>query len=374
MGLDAGIWPVGGPAWSVGESPVLYQLHEAVSDLMAVERIEVLHPPAQVVRFRGRVVGDPKRAFQLLLRRFEALGYTPMLAREGDRDLITAHQGVVRPHPARTWINALLFVATVLTTLYAGAAQQGIDLLREPGRWTTGLPFALTLLVILGTHEFGHYFAARYHRAAVTLPYFIPMPFNFLGTMGAFIQLRSPIKDRKSLFDIGVAGPLAGLAVAIPLLLYGLSISPVGPIGPGLLEGNSLLYLALKYLVHGRVLPGNGLDVWLDPIAFAAWFGLLVTCFNLLPIGQLDGGHIAYALWGRRAWSIASVSVVLLFALSFFWIGWLTWALLVFFLGLRHPPPLNDLTPLDGKRRAVGIATVILFFLVFTPVPLQAVP
>jgi membrane-associated protease RseP (regulator of RpoE activity) len=250
----------------------------------------------------------------------------------------------------------------------AGSFYEGGDLL-------SGVPFAFTLLTILGAHEFGHYFVARYHRTAVTLPYFIPMPFG-LGTMGAVIQLRSPIRDRKQLFDIGVAGPLAGLVVAIPLLIYGLSTSPVRPMSPGgTQEGNSLLYLGLKYLVHGTILPGDGLDVYINSMTFAAWIGLFVTCLNLLPIGQLDGGHIAYALFGRRAWQLARIAVGVLFVLGFVggWQGWFLWVLLPFVFGMRHPPPLNDHTPLDSRRKILGLVMIAIFILVFTPVPFKEI-
>jgi membrane-associated protease RseP (regulator of RpoE activity) len=198
-----------------------------------------------------------------------------------------------------------------------------------------------------------------------------------LGTMGAVIRLRSPIRNRKQLFDIGVAGPLAGLVVAIPLLLYGLSTSPVEPPPvrtPYLQEGNSLLYLGLKYLVHGRILPGGGLDVSMNAITYAAWIGLFVTCLNLLPLGQLDGGHIAYALFGRRAWWLARSAALGLLVLGFTgWMGWFLWVILPFALGLQHPPPLNDHTPLDRRRKALGVLMILIFILVFTPVPFKVV-
>jgi membrane-associated protease RseP (regulator of RpoE activity) len=197
---------------------------------------------------------------------------------------------------------------------------------------------------------------------------------GLFGTMGAVIVQRAPFEDRKSLFDIGVAGPLAGLVVAIPLLVYGLATSTVGPIHPpALMEGNSILYLGIKYLVKGRILPGNGEDVMLNPIAWAAWGGLLVTFFNLLPVGQLDGGHILYALLGKRAWPMAMGVVVLLVAMGFFWNGWFLWALLVFVFGVRHPSPLNDLAPMGARRTLVGIGVLVLFVLMFTPIPITMI-
>jgi membrane-associated protease RseP (regulator of RpoE activity) len=289
----------------------------------------------------------------------------------------------------------ILIVLTVLSTLFVGMAytpnpaleaafRSSSDpfgvLLRNPSFLLNGLPYALALLGILGVHEMGHYVVGRIHKADVTLPYFIPMPFG-LGTMGAVILLRSPIKNKRQLFDIGVAGPLAGLAVAIPLLIVGLATSPVQYIGapiPGAQEGNSILYLLLKLLVHGRILPGGGYDVMLNAIAFPAWFGLFITSLNLLPIGSLDGGHVTYAVFGRRQWQIARAAWMImlgagvLLLLTRFDLGlnvWLLWGFLVQLFGVRHPPPLDDITPLDPRRRALGIATTILFFLLIVPIP-----
>jgi membrane-associated protease RseP (regulator of RpoE activity) len=357
---------------------IIDNLRSQLTGIFSVVTVDVPQPPDQAIRFRGYLQQEPEMAFNELSRRFEPLNYTPTLARgeEGGRqDVLVAVRGVARPRPARASINLVLFLVTVLTTLYAGSLWEGGNLL-------SGVPFAFTLLAILGTHEFGHYFVARRHRAAVTLPYFIPMPtlpgFFSIGTMGAVIQLRSPIRNRKQLFDIGVAGPLAGLLVAIPLLIYGLSTSPVGP-PPAetgyLQEGNSLLYLGLKYLVHGKILPGNGLDVQINSLTFAAWLGLFVTCLNLLPLGQLDGGHISYALLGRRAWTLARIGAGALLVLGFMgltgdgWTGWFLWAGLSLVFGLRHPPPLNDHTPLDSRRKLLGVVMVAIFVLVFIPVP-----
>lgn len=360
----------------IGISPqptAIEQLRAQLAGIFSIIAVDVPHPPDRAIRFRGHLQQEPERAFAELSRRFEPLDYTPRLARDeenGNQDVVIAMRGVVRPRPSRAWINGVLFLATVLTTLYTGRLHE------SGGSLLSGAPFAFTLLVILGTHEFGHYFAARYHRAAVTLPYFIPMPLSLVGTMGAVIQLRSPIYNRKQLFDIGVAGPLAGLVVTIPLLIYGLSTSSVEP--PPRFdywqEGNSLLYLGLKYLVHGKILPGDGLDVSINSVTFAAWFGLFVTSLNLLPVGQLDGGHVAYALFGRRAWWLARTVAVVLLALSFLgWSGWFLWVILPFVFGLRHPPPLNDHTPLDRRRKALGVVMIVVFILVFTPIPIKIV-
>jgi membrane-associated protease RseP (regulator of RpoE activity) len=208
------------------------------------------------------------------------------------------------------------------------------------------------------------------------------MPLSIVGTFGAFIQLRSPVRNRNQLFDVGVAGPLAGLVVTIPLLLYGLSLSPVVPLSTftpteGYIvyhEGNSLLYQGAKYLVQGQFLPTNKLDVDLHPIAFAAWFGLLVTAFNLLPVGQLDGGHVIFTLIGDKIRVVGTLFIATLLVMGIaLWQGWFMWAFLIFLLGVGHPPPLNDITPLDGKRKLLALLVILIFVLVFVPVPLTIV-
>jgi membrane-associated protease RseP (regulator of RpoE activity) len=264
----------------------------------------------------------------------------------------------------------------------------------------SGVPFTLSLLSILLAHEFGHYLAGKHHKSNVTLPYFIPFPMSYFGTMGAFIQLKEPPKNRRVMLDISIAGPLAGLVVAIPILLLGLSLSPVErlpfhlPAGQ-IFEGNSILYLALKYIVHGEFLPnpGNyhgmtpfiywvvyfftgsplpsgGFDVTLHPVAWAGWAGLLVTAINLIPAGQLDGGHLLYVLLGRRAPRLIPFVLAGLLILGFVWYGWWIWAVLILVFGTIYAEPLDLITPLDRKRKLIAILGIIIFLLVFTPVPL----
>lgn len=279
----------------------------------------------------------------------------------------------LRKRPTRTWLHWLLFALTFLTTTWAGAAHQGVNLLREPGQFAIGLPYSIGLLAILGVHEFGHYWVARVNGMNVTPPFFVPVPFA-LGTFGAFIQMRSPSENRRALFDVAVAGPLAGLLVAIPALLIGLRTSEVLPaglapqIGHGALPGSSILFTALAKLALGTGLqPGD--VIRLGPLAFAGWLGLLVTGLNLLPIGQLDGGHIARAMFGSRAGAviggIAMWSLVLLGLLV--WPGLLIWALIVFFIAGRGTPPLNDITPVGAGRFWLGLFAFAILLLVMVP-------
>jgi len=266
-------------------------------------------------------------------------------------------------------INVVLFIFTLITTTFAGAIQEGVNPLKNPEQIFKGLPFSLALIGILLAHELGHYLTARNHGLNVTLPYFIPAP-SFIGTFGAFIQMRSPIRDRRILLDIGASGPLVGIAVSLPLLIFGLRLSEVKmvPEQAGTTLGSSLLLYLISWLVVGP-LP-EGFDVVIHPVGFAGWIGLLVTSLNLLPIGQLDGGHVAYALLGERQNKISKIVFLGLLALGIFgWPGWLFWGLILFIMGFRHPPLLEWWVPLDRRRKIMGWVTIAIFILTFIPVP-----
>lgn len=347
---------------------------------------------------KGHLLRPSHEVFPQWLAELKRRGYTPMLRpiAGGTADQVALHiiSGVVTAQPSNYWINLALFVITFISTLFVGmqAGDSGAvinsawDLL-APSNLLRGWPFAVTLLGILTAHEFGHYFAARYHKVAVTLPYFLPMPFGF-GTLGAFIRLKEPVSDRRKLFDIGVAGPLAGLVLAAPLWLYGLATSqlatlPTTSTGDYLIFGDSLFtYFSGQFLIHSNQ------DVLLNQVGFAAWIGLLVTALNLLPVGQLDGGHTVFALFGAKARTINLVTVGLmaLFAvaglgpvqqfLPFLQVvgfqGWFVWLALIFFLiGPFHPPALDDVTTLDRKRRWLGYLVMLIFILIFVPVPMH---
>jgi membrane-associated protease RseP (regulator of RpoE activity) len=384
------------------------KLRTALHALMHIEEVRVLtneeKPPVQ---FAGQLAaGDQETIFEEIVQRFAALGYTPLLTEAEGEHRLQAIPVVHDKKTGKAWINVLLFILTLLSTLYIGAFHEnaipeGRLLPAHPLDILRGWPFALTLIAILTAHEMSHYFVGRRHGSPASLPYFIPLPLpGSLGTFGAVIVQRSPMRSRKALFDIGIAGPIGGLLIAIPLLFIGLALSEVGtprefidiPAGQSiqvLQEGNSLLYVAAKYIVYGRILPDRttGEDVWLSPpsrggsITFAAWVGLLVTMFNLFPIGQLDGGHVAYAMWGRTAWKLARIMLIAIWGWGIFLLlrqnyGGMTWLMigtLGLLIGPRHPPPLNDLTPLDAKRRALGWAIVIVFFLLLTPIPWMTV-
>lgn len=267
------------------------------------------------------------------------------------------------------FVNILLFLSTLLTTLVAGALQQGINPLEAPWSLWRGIPFSFTLLMILAAHEFGHTIMARKHRINVTLPYFIPAP-SFIGTFGAFIKMKSPLLDRCMLLDVGAAGPLAGMIVAVPVLFIGLYLSEITPgaAQTGVALGSSLFFSLASWIVHGY-LPDE-VNLVLHPIAFSGWIGLLVTCLNLLPVGQLDGGHVAYAIFGRRQRIVAVIAVAVLVLLGLTgWSGWLVWAAILLLMGTTHPRVVYEWIPLDNDRRVIGGTTLAIFFMTFTPVP-----
>ncbi|HET7564802.1 MAG TPA: site-2 protease family protein [Gemmatimonadaceae bacterium] len=292
------------------------------------------------------------------------------------------------PPRERWWLHIALFAVVLITASLGGAALTGAPdsfwALPTPSVLRSGLPFALPLLAILLAHESGHYVAARRYRVDASPPYFIPFlpQLNAIGTLGAFIRLRSVVFDRRTLFDIGVAGPLAGIIVAIPMLLVGLVRSATYPLEPNiplahqyvLLWGQPLFLGDSLFMRGARALVGAHGVLHLNPVAFAGWVGILVTMLNLLPLAQLDGGHIAFALFGRRQTWIARVFWVVLVLMGwFYWRGWWLWAVLGLALGrgkLAHPPLVAEERSLDASRRWIGWLVIALFVLTFMPLPI----
>lgn len=363
-----------------------------------------------IVRYQGHMIADEIHlGFDGLMNKLDPLGLIPLLRKEqGIINLYIAqkieHKKKLNPH-----LNLILFILTLISVLITGGLY-GFQNEISGSTWQiliqlakNGWPFALSLLAILSAHEFGHYFAGRRNKVQVTLPYFVPFPLSFFGTMGAFINMRSIPKNRRALFDLAVTGPLCGLIVTIVVMLIGLNLSelsnlpPSAPSAAGLqMEGNSLLYLLLKYLTFGKLLPEptgfsgfplfiywvryfftgqpfpwGALDVMLHPVAWAGWAGMLVTGINLIPAGQLDGGHIFYALFGKKmAERLFPFIVGGLGLMGLFWSGWWMWAILVFLLGRRHAEPLDQITELDRKRKWLGYIALLIFILTFIPVPI----
>lgn len=372
------LWPFRSrPRFVVASTPpedllVLEELlRKNVEDILVIRERQLR---GLTVVFGGDLLVSPSRALDLLEGRFRPYGYTPFLREEGGGAWVQALPLAEVTEAGNPVVNLLLFLATCASTVWAGSG--ALNPFADPGRLLAGVPFAVTLLSILGTHEFGHYFTARSYGASVSLPYFIPAPPPFIfGTLGAIIKMRSPARDRNSLFDIAVAGPLAGLVVAIPALLVGLSWSRVVTVPPGfggLVFGDSLLMRFLVYLTFGP-LPADA-DVLIHPVGLAGWVGLFVTALNLFPVGQLDGGRIAYALFGvhHRKVSLATFLALLVLGAVTQSMNWIVWAGLLFFLiGFHHSPPLNDITPLSAGRRLLGFGCLVLLVLLIPPVPID---
>lgn len=300
-----------------------------------------------------------------------------------------------RPQPVqsgsrqRWWLHGLLLLLTLVTTTVVGARlamnfaanlpafvldedfSYFVTIWSNPRLLLSGLPFSLTLLTILLAHELGHFWTCRYHRIDASLPYFLPAP-TLIGTFGAFIRIRAPIFSRRELFDVGVAGPIAGFVFLVPAIGVGLAYSKVVP---GIAEQGDLVFGSplLLWLASKLVFPGvDTADLYLHPVARAAWVGLLATALNLLPIGQLDGGHILYAFFGRQHRRLSQIFAVILALVGvvFGWVGWILWAGFFLWTGLRHPPIIDESPVGAGRARLAALALVILI-LSFTPVPVR---
>lgn len=361
-------------------------------------------------RYRGHLLNDDSvSAYDQLAASVKPYGLTPLFRQEKGEQVIYLVSSPPKQKPANPWVNVILFVITIFSVMLAGTFLAG-ETPEGPGSadfgsqilfWLrfifSGWPFALAMLGILVAHEFGHYLVSRYHKTPATLPYFIPFPLSPLGTMGAAILMKGVPKNKRILFDIGVAGPLAGMLIAIPVLFLGLSMSTLSTIEPSpnsFIEGNSLMYLFAKYAVFGKFLPEpasfgamspflywlryfftgqpspiGGTDVFIHPVAFAGWAGLLVTALNLVPAGTLDGGHVVYSLFGDKARKAFPYLIAIMAVMGFFWSGWWLWAFMLFWLGRVNAETLDQITPLDSKRRLVALLVIVLFVLVFTPVP-----
>jgi len=323
--------------------------------------------------------------FDRLRRELWPQGYIPVLRRESGEEFVEVLR---RPRTGRTrlWINIVLLAATLTTTSFAGAliwlTYVGGTVLGPSDFLNGGFYFALPVMTILGLHEFAHYVMARHRHLDASLPYFIPVPPPFLfGTLGAFVSIREPFPDKKALFDIGAAGPLAGFVTSIPIAIAGLYLSAHAPVLPANFCGPTVLGQSYGNLLIGVPLFWNVLSLFvpsglitLHPLALAGWVGIFVTAINLLPAGQLDGGHIFRALFGDRTRYVSYGVVIVLFGLGIFYSGWWIFAILVLFLGLRHPPPLNDLSPLGTPRYAVGAVVLAILITGFVVVPLSVPP
>jgi hypothetical protein len=318
-----------------------------------------------------------EKNFEGLRRDLKAQGYIPFINYSGGEHTIS----VVRFPETRKgnqWINRVLLMVTFLTTTLAGmflwADYDGAAQLLTLNNFVMGAVFfAIPLMAILGVHELSHYLVAKRHGLEASLPYFIPSIPPF-GTFGAFISMRDPMPSRKALVDIGIAGPLGGLAVTIPVALLGLYLTANGHVASGPIGDSGVMAITIQplYQLLALLVPMSD-NMILHPTAFAAWVGILVTAINLLPIGQLDGGHVARGLFGSNAKYLGYATFAILVFLAIFYEGWALFALLVFFLGLKHPAPLNDLSKIGLPTKAIGALGLVILLMTFVPQPMVTI-
>lgn len=369
-------------------SDAISRLSQIVSEVLDIQNAQVLGSQVPgAIQFGGRLKMESSAAYDLLDQRLAPIGFHAQFSTDSKREkhYVTVIQGRFHSNPRPVWVNVLLLILTILSLMWIGTTIGGEF---EAGETLTlgillkGLPYAISLLLILGAHELGHYFAARYHRVAVTLPYFIPFPFGLFGTFGAFIQLREPARNRNQLFDIGAAGPLTGLLFAIPILWIGIATANVDRLPTSddcpegctyMMEGNSLFYGVSKYVLRGEWLPSDVRDMTLNQLAFAGWTGLFITGLNLFPVGQLDGGHILYTLFGKTARVLYYPLLAVMGLLTFYNMNWLLWFFLLLMFGRIYAVPLDDITPLSPTRRLIGFAALVIFILIFTPNPIRII-
>lgn len=397
------------PSESPQDDPRYETIRTAVADIFEIEQevfaldkniapdrlqFVAISPDARwLMSFKGRLKIESEKAYAQLDSAFAPYGLLPLFREETQSPqsnktvhIIHVLQGRANPPNGGNTLSLILFILTVFSVLYVGTlmAINEIANTNMPLAQTIyndmlinlwrGAPYAGGLLLILGAHELGHYFASRFHKTAASLPYFLPFPFGTFGTFGAAIRLREPMRNRKVLLDIGAAGPLVGLVFAIPIVIIGLSTSTVDRLSSGMVEGNSFMYAFAKIIVFGRFLPDGQVDVYVNQLAWAGWTGLLITGLNLIPVGQLDGGHVLYSLFGKKSGIVyyPVVGGLLLLSLTIAQ-ELMVFAILVLLIGNLHAVPLDDITPLNTRRQFVAGFTLVIFFLVFVPTPLTPV-
>jgi len=352
------------------QSEIENELAEKIRPVFSIYDIQ--HADGNIFFF-----GVPKEEIRVIFDKlfpvFSEKGYQFTIKYELGEHILIASP--FSPQKERHWINVVLAMATIFTTMVVGSLLFGADPVTSPADVLKGLPFTIAIMTVLGAHEAGHYIVARKHGMRTSLPYFIPFP-NMIGTMGAVIKHKGPIPNRKALFDVGISGPLIGLIVSVIVTIIGLLQPPItqAPQGMSIDLGIPLLFELIT-----RIVP-NGAVMMMHPIAFAGWVGMLVTALNLIPAGQLDGGHVLRAMIGDRAKEVSRVMPFILVSLGFYvtyymekdGFIWVLWGLLLsFFAAAGHPKPLNDDIPLGKGRMALGIITFILGLLCFTLVPFQ---
>ncbi len=341
---------------------------DEVSGYMTIEEVE-----AQGSRFRikGNINQPIPESIKRIKEHLEPVGYFPLFRVESGKEIIECVPYVRRADKPKVLFNLILFVATIFSTLLVGSMHQKGSFPTRLQDLVLGIPFSFSLMTILTLHELGHYFVARRSGVKATLPYFLPIPHPLIGTFGAIIRIKTILPNRQALARLGLAGPICGFLAAVPITIIGLKLSQIRFVGDssgGIVLGESILFSLLNHLIHPNLLPNQ--DVFLHPMAYAGWLGLLVTAMNLMPIGQLDGGHIAYALLGRKRRYLIPIMIIILFLVGREWaIGWLLWVFIAIVLSLREPIVQDNITPLSVKDKITALIPYLVLILAFTPVP-----
>jgi membrane-associated protease RseP (regulator of RpoE activity) len=365
------------------EVPISDNLAEQIAAALAdVAEITAVYTSKKEILLKAIPLVNPEGIREIIDSRLLAFGYRPEILSTHPTLIIRLRSYSLSHQQPIPWLNIGLFFLTILSTLCAGAMWEGIHWFAHPGIFISnpmliisrGFPFSFSLLAILLCHESGHYITSRIHGVNVSLPYFIPAP-TLIGTLGAVIRSRSAFMNRKQLLDVGASGPLAGIVIAIIVYSIGIHNSRILPLPPTgthdlMVFGDSLLGKLIIYLTKGPI--PQGMIVHKNSVAFAGWVGLLVTMLNLLPIGQLDGGHIIYALFGRKQIYLANIILIGLLVLSFWWLGWAIWLVLAILMKPAHPPTLMDEEALGSGRRLIGYISIAVFILCFVPVPVSS--
>lgn len=320
----------------------------------------------------GQLNAPVKNTIQDIKYYFKDTVFTPIFRMKGSEHLVQF--GVLRKseHKPKYWLHLVLFFATVMSTIYVGAFNAGGNPIIQLKDILLGVPFSLSLMAILTCHELGHFFVSRRAGMVTTLPYFIPAPIHFVGTFGAIIRMKSIVPDRKTLLHVGMAGPVAGFLVALPVTVIGIMLSEIGPspVDSGYFQfGESLLFNFLASVIHPNI--PEGYSLFLHPVALAGWIGFLITSMNLIPIGQLDGGHVSYSVFLRmRKYSYIPI-IGGLVALGFLWPGWFIWAGLAFFFARRDPVIQDTITSISMRDRLHAAIPLIILILTFIPIPIK---
>ncbi|HEX7318759.1 MAG TPA: site-2 protease family protein [bacterium] len=334
---------------------------------MTVESVEDIMLPATIT---GRLYEPAARTVQEIKEYFAKTGYVPLFREQDGKHLVLLAPFRTPENKQKIWLNIILFIATIITTLLAGAMNSGYDPFSDIRTIAAGIPFSFSIMAILTAHELGHYFVSRKEGMITTLPFFIPIPFHFIGTFGAIIRMKSIVPSRRALLKVGMAGPLTGFAVALPIAIIGLALSEVriAPAAAGYLHlGDSLLFYLIGKIFHPSL--GAGTDIFLHPMAFAGWLGFFVTAINLIPIGQLDGGHVAFSILQKKRRYLYIPIIIGLIGLGLLWLGWYFWGAIAFFLSRRDPVVQDSITPLTSRDKLLALMPLVILILTFIPRP-----